>query len=486
MTSITPISATDFSTYDGGNYQAMRGIASSSDGTIIYVSMYGVTNIGVLKSTDSGATWNIVHPTTRGFASIACSSDGTIVYAADLGNGLYKSTNSGTTWNKVTFLPDNTLPGGAANPESPAGGVFPGYNLDNNYQIACDSTGSKLIMTTNAAAAIYKSINGGVNWSFLYTVPGYATNPQSPTLVSSNASGSILYAALNNTSAKNIIVSKDSGVTWTSINMLGVSGRFGTLGTNAFGDFIFAVDDNSSLNIFYPTHVDKALLVPSAGNTLVALASYNDGGNLIISQNTYQTIVNGAVVQYSLTNKYSPGQPAAIPCFKDDSKILCVKRGEEVYIKVQDIRPGDLVKTLNHGYVPVNMIGKTKMYNTGDTVRGQNKLYVCSVDKYPELIEDLVITGCHSILENEITEKQRYITIELLGRIMVTDNKYRIMAFLDDRAVPYKEEGIFTIWHIALDNTDYYMNYGIYANGLLVETCSKRYLKELSGMTLIE
>jgi hypothetical protein len=153
---------------------------------------------------------------------------------------------------------------------------------------------------------------------------------------------------------------------------------------------------------------------------------------------------------------------------------------------VQDIRKGDLVKTLNHGYVPVNMIGKTKMYNSGDSSSGQNKLYVCSVDKYPELIEDLIITGCHSILENEMSEKQRYTTIELLGRIMVTDNKYRIMAFLDDRAVPYTEEGVFTIWHIALDHTDYYMNYGIYANGLLVETCSKRYLKELSGMTLIE
>jgi hypothetical protein len=28
------------------------------------------------------------------------------------------------------------------------------------------------------------------------------------------------------------------------------------------------------------------------------------------------------------------------------------------------------------------------------------------------------------------------------------------------------------------------MNYGVYANGLLVETCSKRYLKELSHMEL--
>ena len=32
---------------------------------------------------------------------------------------------------------------------------------------------------------------------------------------------------------------------------------------------------------------------------------------------------------------------------------------------------------------------------------------------------------------------------------------------------------------------DYFMNYGIYANGLLVETCSKRYLKELSKMDLL-
>jgi hypothetical protein len=51
--------------------------------------------------------------------------------------------------------------------------------------------------------------------------------------------------------------------------------------------------------------------------------------------------------------------------------------------------------------------------------------------------------------------------------------------------VPFEEEGVFNIWHIALENDDYYSNYGIYANGLLVETCSKRYLKEISGMTLL-
>jgi hypothetical protein len=266
--------------------------------------------------------------------------------------------------------------------------------------------------------------------------------------------------------------------------MLGITGPFGTLGTNVYGDFIFCVDGNSSLNIFYPTHVDQALLVPSAGNTLVALANYNYGNNVIISQNSYQTITNGAVVLYSIVNKYPP-EPS-VACFKDDSNILCFKEGREVYVKIQDIRKGDLVKTWKHGYVAVNMIGKTKLYNSGDTTRGKNRLYICSPDKYPELTEDLVITGYHSILEDKITEKQKQETKETLGQLLVTDNKFRIMAFLDDRARPYLEEGTFNIWHIALDNTNYYHNYGVYANGLLVETCSKRYLREESGMILIE
>jgi hypothetical protein len=68
---------------------------------------------------------------------------------------------------------------------------------------------------------------------------------------------------------------------------------------------------------------------------------------------------------------------------------------------------------------------------------------------------------------------------------MVTDKKYRLMAFLDEKAETYEKEGIHNIWHLALENNDYYMNYGIFANGLLVETTSKRMIKELSGLQLI-
>jgi hypothetical protein len=73
-----------------------------------------------------------------------------------------------------------------------------------------------------------------------------------------------------------------------------------------------------------------------------------------------------------------------------------------------------------------------------------------------------------------------------MGVVCVTDGKYRLPACLDKKADIYDTTGEFTIWHIALDHNDYFMNYGIFANGLLVESCSKRYLKELSNMTLVE
>jgi hypothetical protein len=74
--------------------------------------------------------------------------------------------------------------------------------------------------------------------------------------------------------------------------------------------------------------------------------------------------------------------------------------------------------------------------------------------------------------------------MELLGDIYVTEKKYRLPACVDERASVYEVPGDYTIYHIALENDNYYWNYGIYANGLLVESCSKRYLKELSGMDL--
>lgn len=488
MASITAIHGSDFSTYDGGQYTTINGTASSSDGTIIYVCISSST-YSIMKSVDSGLTWTVALPSVASSLNyIACSSNGSIVYATAFDVGIYKSTDYGVTFNVVNFLPNNTLPGGLANPEA-SDPYYAGYSLTNNFYIACDSTGTKLIMTTNAAISVYQSIDGGVSWTFVYTIPDYNTSGNIVPYVASNATGTVLYAFLNSTNPayQGINISQDSGVTWTSMNMEGITGPFSCLSTNSYGDFVFTVGSSNSLIIFYPTHADTAVLVPSAGNTFRPLANYNDGNNLVIPQNYYETITAGAVVSYALVNKYAPGQPSSVICFKEDSKILCLVDNAEVYVPIQDIRKGVLVKTYSSGYVPVNMIGTSKIYNPADALRSKNRLYKCSTEKYPQLAEDLIITGCHSILVGDITAKERADIKDVMGRIFITENRYRLNAMIDERAEPYQEEGVFSIWHLALDHEDERMNYGVYANGgLLVETTSRRMLSMYSGMTLLE
>ena len=178
-----------------------------------------------------------------------------------------------------------------------------------------------------------------------------------------------------------------------------------------------------------------------------------------------------------------PPPPVPIVCFKEGSKILTDKG----YRPIEDLRNGDLVKTALDGYKAIDMIGKRDIQHVACKDRIKDQLYNCSIAAFPELFEDLVITGCHSILvDNFVSDEQRQKTAEVNNNIYITGNKYRLPACVDDRTTVYANAGVHTIYHIALENEDYYMNYGVYANGLLVETCSRRYLKELSNMTLIE
>jgi hypothetical protein len=83
---------------------------------------------------------------------------------------------------------------------------------------------------------------------------------------------------------------------------------------------------------------------------------------------------------------------------------------------------------------------------------------------------------------DNISDEQIQKTKEILKDIYITDDKYRLLTCIDSRSEKIKEEKEYTIYHFALENNDYYMNYGVYANGLLVESSSLRYMKELSGM----
>ncbi len=190
--------------------------------------------------------------------------------------------------------------------------------------------------------------------------------------------------------------------------------------------------------------------------------------------------------------------PVAI-CFKEDSEILTYDESadKESYVKVQDLRKGMLVKTLRSGYVPVKIATTSKIYNPGNSHRSESRLYRCPKSAFPELKEDLIITGHHSILVDNLTEEQINEIQETYGRIYITEKKYRLPAFVDERTVPYEEEGTFNIYHFALENSNVKANYGVYANGgsglespnafsgLLVESANEWRLREKSGHKII-
>lgn len=194
-------------------------------------------------------------------------------------------------------------------------------------------------------------------------------------------------------------------------------------------------------------------------------------------------VVSSPNVQVEVNLSEDP--PAQYPCFLEGTKILCFENNEEVYRPVESLRKGDLVKTIYNRYVPVCMMGTTALYNPGNDYRITNRLYKCSREKYPTLFEDLYITGCHSILVPEMTDDQWENTKAVNGTIYVTDNHFRLIACADEKAEPFNKEGFMNIYHIALEHHEICMNYGIYANGLLVESCSIDYLIKYSNLKIM-
>ena len=162
------------------------------------------------------------------------------------------------------------------------------------------------------------------------------------------------------------------------------------------------------------------------------------------------------------------------PCFREGTLISCQKNGTDVEVPIEKLKEYPyLIKTLKHGFLPIHSIGKSLLQNPGNRDRIKRRLYKLSPLNYPEIYTPLYLTGCHGLLVPSLSEKEKQACMEQYeDKVFVTDGQYRLFACLDERAEPYDQEGEFPIYHIALQSEDTLVNYGIYANGLLVESCS--------------
>uniref|UniRef100_A0A6C0KQD8 Hedgehog/Intein (Hint) domain-containing protein n=1 Tax=viral metagenome TaxID=1070528 RepID=A0A6C0KQD8_9ZZZZ len=264
-----------------------------------------------------------------------------------------------------------------------------------------------------------------------------------------------------NQGAYGIIFNPSNNLLYSTVSNLNFKPRPDQRPEIEISGFIYEMDKD--LKIKQRIKVDETIL------TFITLNSSN---NNIYCCSLESEISFGNVYYVEL-------QSNNLVCFKENTKILT----NEGYKPIQILKKGDLVKTLKDGFKSINMIGQREITNILCEERIKDKLYIYSNNEYSEIFEPLVITGSHSILREEFrSEVEKVKAVEILGGLYGTDGLLRIPVCVDELSKSYEKEGIFKIYHIALENENQYLNYGIYANGLLVESCSKWYLKEMSNM----
>jgi hypothetical protein len=151
---------------------------------------------------------------------------------------------------------------------------------------------------------------------------------------------------------------------------------------------------------------------------------------------------------------------------------------EEEYIPIQELKRGSIVKTYLHGYRRIDCIGKNRMLN--DPTHKTGCMFKMEKTESNGLIEDLFVTGGHSIMVNELTEEQTKSQLEW-GFDLQVDHKKLLMVCNSDDFKPMENNDVYTYYNFILENDgDDSMRYGVWVNGLLMETSSKEWFKTVA------
>jgi len=150
-------------------------------------------------------------------------------------------------------------------------------------------------------------------------------------------------------------------------------------------------------------------------------------------------------------------------CFNKGTQILT----DTGYRNIESLKKGDLVKTHQNGFRPITYIHKS-IIDYKEINPDSSKIYKCSKENYPELFEDLLLTGWHSILVDELTQEQTEKTIQSGNKVYKVEDKWGLLSSLDKRSIPHDKYGVYELYHVAVSKLRK-NKYGIYANGLLTE-----------------
>ena len=447
----------------GGNHQCCSPVSFPN---VFYVGAINGSN-KVFRSADGGATWTIISTAIGNAAGICVNDNDTILYISSFRSSMYYATKAGNTnFNYTTNTGTFTL--------TQITGSNNSYDYGTCY---CSPDGTFLYGTATSSNRAFKyNFNNTASFDATLT-SAYNINVCS---VAMSSNGNYLYACLYLNASYALIKSINGGTSFSDITGIITKNSACLVYCDPTGQYL-QVTHNT--NWWVSSNYGTTFTVYSGGAIPFAPNIFNN--------NQFVSLISSTTTQYGplTTPSYSyPGQPdSSYPCFKEGSKILRLDPNTDIesYVPVESLRPGDLIKTLSNGHKAVFHIGKKILPSPADDPDPRNRLYRLPKSISKEMTADLYITGEHCILHKSISDELKERVRKHMGDVYITEHQYRVPACIDDRAEQCKDNDPVTIWHFALENHSIYRNYGVYANGLLVESCSIQYLTEMSSMELL-
>lgn len=178
-------------------------------------------------------------------------------------------------------------------------------------------------------------------------------------------------------------------------------------------------------------------------------------------------------------------------CFKKGTQILCEN---DIYIPIEELKIGTLVKTYKHGYKKVTTILYDKVFNMcshdktcKDSLQNIcNQMYTYPRESNPYLIADLHITGGHSLLLDTLTDEEsnNMSQINWAKEDFMIEDKYKLLACYNPKFNISTEQDGVDVYHFTLETPENAKSthvYGVYANGILAESCSVLSMRKSSA-----
>ena len=353
------------------------------------------------------------------------------------------------------------------------------------------STGSYTTIYTSASLS-FKACDFDSN-GYLYCI----TNDTNGYIYKFDTNGNSLglFATINNGTPNSLTCDKSTNSIYVSVGNVYI---YKVLSSGTFYIFATPVGFKSNIGAMYGIYYDPFtthLLACSmtTNNSAKTFYAFNTKG----PQSSALTFNIPSAYITSSSNVFQLYDPSSVAfgtqiilnvvCFREGTLIRCLDASlkREVYVPVEHLTTETYVKTHASGYKRVEVIGHTMIYNPNSNTKIDNRLFVYRAGKTnPTLFEDLYVTGNHCALVNDLSDDLKTRVKEHMGDIYETEGHYRLPACLDERAEAFCEPGEHRIWHFAMEHDDVYANYGVLANGLLMESASIDYLRKHSKMTL--